>query len=160
MRTEPQLASGGGTDLKLAIPSIHRPGRQSALKALSFLLGALLGMAVLGGIGVLALDHSRGLLWGIAFFISFVGMLFGLVAPLALVRYLGGRGGSRMARELSTAGGYVAIILVTVSVAAAAFYFAPPGFRTNPQVGLVVFDMVAGAAFGGIIGLNAVSGRF
>lgn len=135
------------------------PGRNALLKALGFGLGALLGMAVLGSIGLLALDHSRGLLWGLAFFVSFVGMLFGIVGPLALVRYLGGRGGSRIAKELSTAGGYVAIIVVTVGVAAAAFFLAPPGLRSNPQTGLVVFDLVAGAVFGGIIGLNAVGKR-
>ena len=120
--------------------------------ALGFLLGAAVGALALGGIGFLALDHRPGLLWGIAFFVSFVGMLFGIVAPLALVRYLGGRGGSRIARELSTAAGYVAIVVVTVLVAAAAFLLAPPGLRENPQVGLVVFDLVAGAVFGGIVG--------
>ncbi|MFB6361004.1 MAG: hypothetical protein ABEH59_06740 [Halobacteriales archaeon] len=135
------------------------PGRVALLKALGFGLGAVLGMAILGSIGLLALDHSRGLLWGLAFFVSFVGMLFGIVGPLALVRYLGGRGGSRIAKELSTAGGYVAIIVVTVGVAAAAFFLAPAGLRNNPQTGLVVFDLVAGAVFGGIIGLNAVAKR-
>lgn len=135
------------------------PGRDTLLKALGFGLGAVLGMVILGSIGLLALDHSRGLLWGIAFFVSFVGMLFGIVGPLALVRYLGGRGGSRIARELSTAAGYVAIIVVTVGVAAAAFFLAPPGLRSNPQTGLVVFDLVAGAVFGGIVGFNAVAKR-
>lgn len=135
------------------------PGRDALLKALGFGLGAVLGMAVLGSIGLLALDHSRGLLWGLAFFVSFVGMLFGIVGPLALVRYLGGRGGSRIARELSTAAGYLAIIIVTVGVAAAAFFLAPPGLRSNPQTGLVVFDLVAGAVFGGIVGFNAVAKR-
>lgn len=135
------------------------PGRNALLKAVGFGLGAVLGMAVLGSIGVLALDHSRGLVWGLAFFVSFVGMLFGIVGPLALVRYFGGRGGSRIAKELSTAAGYVAIVVVTVGVAAAAFFVAPPGFRSNPQTGLVVFDIVAGAVFGGIIGLDAVAKR-
>ncbi|MFB6361435.1 MAG: hypothetical protein ABEH59_08960 [Halobacteriales archaeon] len=135
------------------------PGRDAVLEAFGFGLGAVLGMVILGSIGLLALDHSRGLLWGLAFFVSFVGMLFGIVGPLALVRYLGGRGGSRIARELSTAAGYVAIIVVTVGVAAAAFFLAPPGLRSNPQTGLVVFDLVAGAVFGGIIGFNAVAKR-
>jgi hypothetical protein len=135
------------------------PGRDALLKALGFGLGAVLGMAVLGSIGLLALDHSRGLLWGLAFFVSFVGMLFGIVGPLALVRYLGGRGGSRIATELSTAAGYIAIIVVTVGVAATAFFLAPPGLRSNPQTGLVVFDLVAGAVFGGIVGFNAAAKR-
>jgi hypothetical protein len=135
------------------------PGRDALLKALGFGLGAVLGMAVLGSIGLLALDHSRGLLWGLAFFVSFVGMLFGIVGPLALVRFLGGRGGSRIATELSTAAGYIAIIVVTVGVAAAAFFLAPPGLRGNPQTGLVVFDLVAGAVFGGIVGFNAAAKR-
>jgi hypothetical protein len=135
------------------------PGRDALLKALGFGLGAVLGMAVLGSIGLLALDHSRGLLWGLAFFVSFVGMLFGIVGPLALVRYLGGRGGSRIATELSTAVGYIAIIVVTVGVAATAFFLAPPGLRSNPQTGLVVFDLVAGAVFGGIVGFNAAAKR-
>lgn len=136
-----------------------RSARYTLRQALGFLLGAAVGVVVLGGIGVLALDHSTGLLWGVAFFVSFVGMLFGIVGPLALVRYLGGRGGSRIAKQLSTAGGYVAIIVVTVAVAAAGFLLAPAGFRENPQVGLVVFDAVAGAVFGGIVGLTAAEKR-
>lgn len=135
------------------------PTRGTLRRALGFLIGAAVGGAVLGGNGVLALEHSRGLLWGLAFFVSFVGMLFGIVAPLALVRYLGDREGSRIARQLSTAGGYAAIVLVTVGVAAAGLLFAPPSVTDNPQVVLVAFDVVAGAVFGGILGLNAASGR-
>lgn len=86
-------------------------------------------------------------------------MLFGLVAPLALVRYFGGHGRSRAAKQLSTAGGYIAVIVVTVLIAAAGFFLAPPSVTRNPQVALVAFDVVAGAGFGGIIGYDAVSKR-
>jgi hypothetical protein len=134
--------------------------RRLLLRALGFLIGAGLGGSLLGGIGLYALRDSTGLVWGLAFFVSFVGMLFGIMAPLALVRYLGGRGRSRIARELSTAGGYVAVVVAMVAVVAAAFLLAPPGFRGNPQFGLVVFDIVAGVVFGGIAGLKAASARF
>lgn len=133
--------------------------RRTLLRALGFLVGAGIGGTLLGGIGLYALRDTTGLVWGLAFFVSFVGMLFGIMAPLALVRYLGGRGRSRIARELSTAGGYVAVVVAMVTVVAAAFLLAPSGFRGNPQFGLVVFDIVAGVVFGGIAGFNAVSAR-
>lgn len=136
-----------------------RSARHTLRQALGFLLGTAIGVVVLGGIGVLALDHSTGLLWGVAFFVSFVGMLFGIVAPLALIRYLGGHGRSRVAKQLSTAGGYVAVIVVTVLIAAVGLFLAPPAVSRNPQVGLVAFDVVAGAVFGGIIGHDTVSKR-
>lgn len=134
-------------------------GRRTLLEALGFLGGAAVGVVLLGGIGVVALGPSTGLVWGLAFLVSFVGMLFGIVAPLALVRYFGGHGRSRVAKQLSTAGGYVAVIVVTVLVAAVGFFLAPPDVARNPQVGLVAFDIVAGAVFGGIVGYDAVAKR-
>lgn len=134
-------------------------GRRTLLGALGFVGGAAVGVVVLGGIGLVALGPSTGLLWGLAFLVSFVGMLFGIVAPLALVRYLGGRRGSRVAKQLSTAGGYAAIVVVTVGVAAAGFLLAPARLTANPLVGMVAFDAVGGAVLGGIVGRDAVSRR-
>ena len=135
------------------------PTRRTLRRTAGLIVGGAAGAAVLGGIGVLALDHASGLLWGLAFFVSFVGLLFGIVAPLALVRYLGDREGSRVARQLSTAGGYAAIVVVTVGVAAVGLVFAPAGVTDDPQVVLVAFDLLAGAVFGAILGLHAAEGR-
>lgn len=156
---EPEVAYRPRPDAAMDRTTMAKTRRERILEALGFLVGAVVGVVCYGSVGVLALDRSRGLLTGLAFFLSFVGMLLGIVAPLALVRYLGGRGRSRVAKQLSTAGGYVAIVVMTVVVVAAGFFLAPSGFRDNPQVGLVVFDIVAGFVFGGILGHNAVSRR-
>lgn len=156
---EPEVAYRVRPEVATDRNTMGRSRRRRLLEAAGFLVGAIVGATVLGSIGVIALDRSPGLLTGLAFFLSFVGMLLGFVAPLALVRYLGDRGGSRIAKQLSTAGGYAAIVVVMVAVGAVGFFLAPPALTDNPQVGLVAFDVVAGVVFGGIIGLNAVSGR-
>lgn len=140
-------------------PAMIQIRREDVVKPIGFLGGAGIGAVLLGSIGIWALDFSPGLLPRLAFLASFLGTIFGMVAPLALVRYHGGRGNSRAVKQLSMGGGYVAGVMVIVGVALAAFLFVPPWLPDNPPIALVAFDIVAGVVYGGILGHQFVCKR-
>lgn len=139
-----------------------------------FTFGAALGGTIGWGVGYAAWHRTGGsdLTWGVLFFLSFVGMLFGLVAPMTLVRFvsdqanpLGGEAGDAfmadswaanyvvnmaLSRQLGNYLGYVAIAVFYLALAGIAgfIYGGDAGFQ--PLEVLAFFDAVGGAVLGGI----------
>lgn len=147
-----------------------------------FGVGAAAGGAIGWSVGYAAWHWSGGsdLTWGVLFFLSFVGVLFGLVAPLTLVRYVsdraeplgGGPGDTFMAdswatnyvvdmalsRQLGNFVGYVAIAGFYLALAGiGGFLLGGAGFSALEV--LALFDAVGGAVLGGIATVSVLAGR-
>lgn len=145
-----------------------------------FGIGAVAGGWVGWSVGYAAWHWSGGsdLTWGILFFLSFIGVLFGLVAPLTLVRYvsdtaepLGGEVGDAfmadswaanyvvdmsLSRQLGNYLGYIAIAGFYLALAAIGGYlFGGAGFDSLAV--LALFDAVGGAVLGGIATVSVLS---
>ncbi|MFB6360111.1 MAG: hypothetical protein ABEH59_02190 [Halobacteriales archaeon] len=145
-----------------------------------FALGATAGGWIGWSVGYAAWHWTGGsdLTWGVLFFLSFVGVLFGLVAPLTLVRYvsdrtapLGGEAGDAfmadswaanyvvdmaLSRQLGNYTGYLAIVAFYLALAGiAGYYFGGTGFDSLEV--LALFDAVGGAVLGGIAIVSLIS---
>lgn len=150
------------------------PWARRAVLVVGFVAGATVGGSIGWSVGYAAWHRTGGsdLVWGVLFFLSFVGLLFGLVAPLALVRFvsdratpLGGEPGDdfmgdswaanyvvnmALGRQLGNYVGYVAIVGFYLALAgiAAVVYGGDGGL--SPLEVLAFFDAVGGAVLGGI----------
>lgn len=148
--------------------------------AVGFCSGATVGGAIGWSIGYAAWHWSGGsdLTWGLLFFVAFVGMLFGLVAPLMLIRYLtdwvnriGGEPGDTfladswaanyavdmgLGRQMGNYAGYVAIPIFYLGLAGIGMYVYGGGEGFQPLEVLAFFDAIGGGVLGGIIGLELV----
>lgn len=146
----------------------------------AFGFGAVVGGWIGWSVGYAAWHWSGGsdLTWGVLFFLSFVGVLFGLVAPLTLVRFvsdrtqpLGGEPGDAfmadswaanyvvdmaLSRQLGNYVGYLAIVGFYLGLAGVGGYLlGGAGFAALDV--LALFDAVGGAVLGGIAGFYLVS---
>lgn len=145
-----------------------------------FTFGASVGGWIGWRIGYAAWHWAGGsdLIWGVLFFLSFIGVLFGLVAPLTLVRYvsdkadpLGGEAGDTfmanswaanyvvdmaLSRQLGNYTGYVAIVAFYLALAGVGGYFFG-GAGVDPLEVLALFDAVGGAVLGGIATVSVLS---
>lgn len=151
-----------------------------SLLLVGFGVGAAAGGWIGWTVGYAAWHWSAGsdLTWGVLFFISFVGVLFGLVAPLTLVRYvsdktdpLGGDVGDAfmadswaanyvvdmaLSRQLGNYAGYVAIVAFYLALAGiGGYFFGGAGFDSLAV--LALFDAVGGAVLGGIGTVTVIS---
>lgn len=145
-----------------------------------FGIGATAGGWIGWRVGYAAWHRSGGsdLAWGVLFFLSFVGVLFGLVAPLTLVRYvtdrtdpLGGEAGDAfmadswaanyvvdmaLSRQLGNYVGYVAIAGFYLALAGiGGYYLGGAGFDSLEV--LALFDAVGGGVLGGIAAVAVLS---
>lgn len=153
------------------------------LLIIGFGIGATVGGLAGWTVGYAAWHWSGGsdLTWGVLFFLSFVGVLFGLVAPLTLVRYLsdradplGGEAGDAfmadswaanyvvdmaLSRQLGNYLGYVAIAGFYLALAFIGGYLLD-GAGFSALGVLALFDAVGGAVLGGIATVSTLSRRF
>lgn len=124
--------------------------------------GAACGAALLGavaaGVGYLGVVARPGpnLAWGVAFVLSFVAALFGMIAPLSVFFFLASRQPTRVRRQLYRAAGVGSLFVVYPVGAAVGGLLLDAGGLTvgSPLNVLVVLDAVGGTAIGGIVGFS------
>lgn len=160
---------------------MRSPWAWRSMLLIGFAIGAAIGGWIGWTVGYAAWHRTAGsdLIWGVLFFLSFIGMLFGLVAPLALVRYvsdranaLGGEGGDAfmadswaanyvtnmaLSRQLGNYLGYIAIVAFYLALAGIAGYLYGGDNGFHPLEVFALLDAVGGAVLGGIAVVSVLS---
>lgn len=134
----------------------RRPAVRLTAKTLGFVVGGILGAALVGLVGYRAFVlPTDGLVEGLFFIAGFIAVLFSLLSPIALVEFFRARLATKASRQVVRAVGYLVNFAFFFGVALVGVrYLDGLGIDTAWEM-MTVFAAITGLVFGAITGFVA-----